>query len=60
MNAEVDRRSFRGFGKDQCCRCGSKNVNHETYPKSGGGPQEIDDHVTQLECDSCGWTGDLR
>lgn len=56
----IDGRSFRGFGKDQCPRCGSKNVRSEAYPKCGGGPHEIDDHVARLECENCGWMGDLR
>lgn len=60
MMGDVDRRQFTGFEIDQCPRCGSKNVQQETCLKTGGGPHEINDHVSRLECGDCGWTGDAR
>lgn len=55
--ADIDRRTLTGFGTTQCPGCGSTNIDHETYRKHGGGPHEIDDHVTVLECGDCGYTG---
>lgn len=56
--SNVDRRSFTGFGIDQCPSCGSRRIEHATYQKRGAGPNEINDHVSRLKCDDCGWKGD--
>lgn len=54
----IDRRSLTGFGIDQCPSCGSKQIEHVAYQKQGAGPNEINDHVSRLECDDCGWEGE--